>query len=146
MSKMSLNDPFGHLKHKLWQKKGKESKCQFYSRPLKVRNLLDFFLCRWHATYHWKALDESYNSSQSEVCTQSFTTPKSQESQLWECWDSHLGVPGQNAILDVGFMERHKVYYKGEGGGLPQVWAMVNLMSPSLPVARPNNKNVPTMH
>jgi len=23
--------------------------------------------------------------------------------------------------LDVGLMERHKVYYKGEGGGFPQV-------------------------
>jgi hypothetical protein len=25
------------------------------------------------------------------------------------------------ANLDVGLVERHKVYYKGEGGGLPQV-------------------------
>jgi len=24
--------------------------------------------------------------------------PKSQESQLWEFWDSHLGILGQNAI------------------------------------------------
>jgi hypothetical protein len=28
-------------------------------------------------------------------------------------------------------MGRHKIYYKGEGGGFPQVWAMVNLVSPS---------------
>jgi hypothetical protein len=31
--------------------------------------------------------------------------------------------------LDVGLMERHKIYYKGEGGGFPQVRAMVNLVS-----------------
>ncbi len=26
-------------------------------------------------------------------------------------------------------MERHRVYYKGEGGGFPQVRAMVNIVS-----------------
>ncbi len=30
-------------------------------------------------------------------------------------------------------MERHKVYYKGEGGGFPQVRAMVNLVNLNLP-------------
>jgi hypothetical protein len=29
---------------------------------------------------------------------QSYGTPKSWESQFWEFQDSHLGVPGQNAI------------------------------------------------
>ncbi len=33
--------------------------------------------------------------------------------------------------LDVAPMERRRIYYKGEGGGFPQVWAMVNLMCPS---------------
>jgi hypothetical protein len=37
-------------------------------------------------------------SSQLEVCTQSYGHPKSQESQLWEFRDSHLGVSGQNDI------------------------------------------------
>jgi hypothetical protein len=41
---------------------------------------------------------------------------------------------------------RHRVYYKGEGGGFPQVRAVVNLMSPSLPVARPSTKSVQIMH
>jgi hypothetical protein len=31
-------------------------------------------------------------------------------------------------------MERHKVYYKGEGGGFPQIRAVANLVSQSLPV------------
>jgi len=43
-------------------------------------------------------------------------------------------------------MERHIVYYKGEGGGFPQGRAMVSLVSPSLPVARPNTKSAPIMH
>ncbi len=45
--------------------------------------------------------------------------------------------------LDVGLMERHIVYYKGEGGGFPQVRAVMN---PSLPVTHPNTKNASTMH
>ncbi len=48
--------------------------------------------------------------------------------------------------LDVGLVERHKVYYKGEGGGFPQIRAVVNLVSPSLPMARPSTKSAQTMH
>jgi hypothetical protein len=42
-----------------------------------------------------------------------------------------LGSPGTKSHLDVAPLERRKVYYKGEGGGLPQVWAMVSLVCPS---------------
>jgi hypothetical protein len=84
------------------QKKGRESNWQFDSRPLKVGNRLDFLVCRWHATYRWKVLIRAttllQTSSQSEVCTQSCGPPKSRESQLWEFWDSHLRVLGQNDI------------------------------------------------
>jgi hypothetical protein len=45
------------------QKKGQESHCQIDSRPLKVGNRLDFLVCRWHATYRWKALNKGYNFS-----------------------------------------------------------------------------------
>jgi len=48
--------------------------------------------------------------------------------------------------LDVSLVERHKVYYKGEGDGFPQVWAMVSSVSSSLPMARPNTKSASTMH
>ncbi len=43
-------------------------------------------------------------------------------------------------------MERHIVYYKGEGGGFPQVWAVVNHMNLNLPVVRPSTKSAPAMH
>jgi hypothetical protein len=46
-------------------------------------------------------------------------------------------------------MANHKKYYKGEGGGFPQIWVMVNLvnlMSPCMPAAHPCTKSVPTMH
>ncbi len=31
----------------------------------------------------------------------------------------------------------------GEGGGFPRVWAVVNLVSPELPVPCPNTKGAP---
>jgi hypothetical protein len=43
-------------------------------------------------------------------------------------------------------MAKRRVYYNAEGGGFPQVWAMVNLVSRRLHVARHNTKSVPTMH
>jgi hypothetical protein len=57
-----------------------------------------------------------------------------------------LGSSETKSHLDVAPMERRKVYYKGEGGGCPQVRAVVNLMNLRLPVVRPSTKNVPTMH
>jgi hypothetical protein len=48
--------------------------------------------------------------------------------------------------LDVGLVERHRVYYKGEGGGFPQVWAVMSLVSPNLPVIRSSTKSVQIMH
>jgi len=57
-----------------------------------------------------------------------------------------LGSPKTKCHLDVGLMERHIIYYKGEGGGFPQVWAVVSFVSLSLPMAHPNTKSAPTMH
>ncbi len=51
-----------------------------------------------------------------------------------------LGLPngsfGTKCHLDVDLVERHKVYNKGEGGGFPQVWVVVNLVSLCLFVVR----------
>ncbi len=44
-----------------------------------------------------------------------------------------FGSPETICHLDVGLVERHKVYYKGEGGGFPQVWVVVSLVSLSCP-------------
>ncbi len=48
--------------------------------------------------------------------------------------------------LDVAPVESRKKYYKGEGGGFPQVWAVVSLVSPRLPVARLSTKSANIMH
>ncbi len=47
-----------------------------------------------------------------------------------------FGSLGTKSHLDASPVANHKVYYKGEGGGFPQVRAVVN----------PSTKNVLTMH
>jgi hypothetical protein len=95
-----------------------------------------------------KATNLVETSLQSKVYTQSYGPSKLRESRFRKFQNFHLGVLGQNAIwvLGVSPMAKHKVYYKGEGGGFPQVWAMVNFVSPCLFVVCPCTKNVQTMH
>jgi len=44
-----------------------------------------------------------------------------------------LGSPETKCHSDVSLVERRRVYYKGEGGGFPQVQAMVSLVNPNCP-------------
>ncbi len=57
-----------------------------------------------------------------------------------------FGSLGTKCHLDVGLVERCKLYIKGEGGGFPQVWAVVNIENPSLPMAHPNTESAPAKH
>jgi hypothetical protein len=66
----------------------------------------------------------------SEVCSQSYGVPKSRESRLARFRDSHSE---EKSHLDVSPVERCRVYYKGEGGGFPQVRAVVSLVCPCCP-------------
>ncbi len=54
-----------------------------------------------------------------------------------------FGSPGTKNHLDATPVEWCRVYYMGEGGGFPRVRAVVNLVSPELPVACPSTKGAP---
>jgi hypothetical protein len=109
------------------QKKGWESNWQFDSWSLKVRNRPDSLVCRWRAVHHWKAFDEGYNFALDLIVIGGLHTKL--------CTPKVARVPfgslETKSHLDVAPMERRKVYSKGEGGGFPQVWAMVSLVNPS---------------
>jgi hypothetical protein len=60
-----------------------------------------------------------------------FWAPKVAKILILAISELPLWSPGTKCHLDVGLVEKHKVYYKGEGDGFPQVRAVVNLMSPS---------------
>jgi hypothetical protein len=116
------------------QKKGWESNCQFDSWPLKVGNRPDLLVFRWLVTYHWKALDKGYNFTLDCISIQGLLAKlwgsKVAGVPTWAILGFPLRSPETKSHLDVGLVERCKVYYKGEGGGFPQVQAMVNLVCP----------------
>jgi hypothetical protein len=89
----------------------------------------------WHATHRWKSLDEGYNFALDFISIQGLHT------KLWVAKIARvltlaisghaLGSPETKCHLDVGLVERHIMYYKGEDGGFPQVKAVVSLVSPN---------------
>jgi len=122
------------------QKKGWESNWQFDSWPLKVRNHPNLLAFRWCATYRWKALNEGYNFSLNFISIRGLNTklwaPKATEVLTLGISRLPLGNPRTKWHLGAGHVAKHIVYYVGEGGGFPQIWAMMNLVSPCLPVVR----------
>jgi hypothetical protein len=119
------------------QKKGRESNCQFNSQPQKVGNRPLPDVRFGSATWRWKALDKSYNFASDRIAIGGL---------LAKLWGSKvpgvpfgaisglpLGSPGKNSHLDVGSVESQRVYYKGEGGGFPQVRAVVSFVCPCCP-------------
>jgi hypothetical protein len=120
------------------EKKGWESNWQFNSRPLKVKSCLDFLVCKWCSTYCWKAFDEGYNFAWHLISIEGLHTklwaPKVMGVPTSRISELPLGSPGTKWHLGVGLMARHKIYYKGEGTGFPQVRVVVNVVNSCLPV------------
>jgi hypothetical protein len=126
------------------QKKGRESNFQFDSWPLKVKNHPYFLACRWRTRYRWKALNKGYNFALELISIGGL------HAKLWAF--KVVGVPNVGiSRLPLGSLETkwhlgaspmamHTIYYKGEGGGFLQIWAMVRLVSLSLLMVRPNTK------
>jgi len=112
------------------QKKGRESNCQFDSRPLKVKNRPLPDVALKSATRSWKALDESYNFGLELVPIRVWGEElrPSKVSGLQPGTDSglQLGSLGKKSHSDVASAVRRREYYMWEGGGFPQVWAVVS--------------------
>jgi hypothetical protein len=97
---MGSHDPFGHLQHKLWQKKKVEKqidklipdhgKSEVDPIPLRVGGVRHAIGKLW-----MKATTSIQTSSRSKVCTRSYSPTKLRDSQPWRFQHSHLGVLGQ---------------------------------------------------
>jgi hypothetical protein len=148
MFKVGSHDPFGHWKHKLWPKEGQGVKLAVWLSTTK--SLPDLLACRWRATCHWKALDKGYNFASNLITIEGFHTklwgPKVAGVPMLAISGLPFGILGIKSHSDVGFAERCRVYYMGEGGGFPQVRAMVSLVNLKSPMARPSTKSAPIVH
>jgi hypothetical protein len=144
---MRLHEPFEHLQHKLWKKKGRESNWQFDSRPLKVENRPDLSVCKRNATHRWKAVNESYKFASNLIPIEGLSKVlwprKVAKVQTGTISRLFLGSPRIKSHSDVGVAESHREYYMGEGGGFPRVRAALSLVSLESLVACPSTKGAP---
>jgi hypothetical protein len=150
MSEMGSHDPFGYLKHKLWPKEGSGIKLPIWLPTIKswespwfpcfqVACHILLKSCQWGLQLFFRP-HLNWRSAHKVMGLQSCGSPNFENFRTpnWESQDK----------MTFGYwsMAKHKVNYKGEGGGFPQVRAVVNLVSSCLPVARPCTKSAPTMH
>ncbi len=170
MSKMGSHGSFGHLKHKLWAKERPGVKLTVWLPTTKSRESTQ---CTWLQTTCHIPLESSQRelqlcfrlhfdprSARKVMGLQSLGSPRwrdfgtptreSQESPLARFRDSHVGVSGEKSHLDAGLVERHKVYYKGEGGGFPRTFGCQKVwVTSSLAHMRAHSKcwkrNFPTL-
>jgi hypothetical protein len=121
------------------RKKGRKSKWQFDSGPLKVKNRPDSLAFRQRARYRWKALDKGYNFALDLIAIgglhKKLCALKVARIPFVAISGLPLGILGTKNHLDVAPVEWRRVYYMGEGGGFPRVRAVVSQVSPELPVA-----------
>jgi hypothetical protein len=138
MPEMGSHCSFEHLKHKLWPKERAGSRIASLTPNQKKSRIDPIYLATDDVPHtigklSMRATTLLQIALRSEVYSRSYGVPKSRESRLAGFRDSHAGVPREKSHLDVGPVERCRVYYKGEGGGFPQVRAMVSLVCPCCP-------------
>jgi hypothetical protein len=146
MFKMGSHDPFGHLKHKLWPREWPKVKLAIWLPTTKSQESTRFPYVHVECDISLKRCQQglqlcfrpqlNQRSAHKVIGLQSHRSPNF----------GNFENPWTKYHLDVGLVERHKVYYKGEGSGFLQVRAVMSLVNPSLPMARPSTKSVPTMH
>jgi len=150
MFKMASHDPFGHLKHKLWPKERLRVLLTVWFPTIKNQEST-WFPCvqvAWNISLEisWRGLQLCFRPHFNWRFACKIMGLQSWESSSARILGLPFGSPGTKGHLDLGLVERHKVYYMGEGGDFLQVWAVVSIMSPSLLMVCPSTKSVPIMH
>jgi hypothetical protein len=143
MSKMGPHCSFEHLKHKLWpiwRAKSQNGNLTPDQKKLPTGKSQESTQFTCLQTTCNISLESSQRGLQ--LCFRLHLDPRCVRKvmELQSCGSSNLGdsklpsgSPETKSHLDVGPMERCRVYYKGEGGGFPQVWAVVSLVCPCCP-------------
>jgi hypothetical protein len=127
MSKLGLHCPFGHLKHMLWSKERLGVKLTIWLPTTKSRESTQIpcmqAACNIPLENFQRGLQFCLRPHCNQRSARKVMGPQSRESPSL----------GTKCHLDVGPVEGRIKYYKGEGGGFPQVWVVVNLVSPNCP-------------
>jgi hypothetical protein len=146
MFEMGLHHPFGHLKHKLWAKEKLKVKLTIWLSTTKSQESPRFpcvhVACDIPLESYRQGLQLCFGPHLNQRYVDKVMGLQSRGSPNF----GNFGTLGTKCHLDVDLVERHIVYYKGEGGDFCQVRAVVSLVSPSLSVICFSTKIVQTMH
>jgi len=112
MFKMGLHDLVGHLKHNLWPKEGLGVKLVVWLPTTKSQELTQFpcvkVACDIPLESSWQGLQLCFRLHLNQRSAHKVMGPQSCESPNFVNF-------GTKCHLDVDLVERHRVYYKGEG-------------------------------
>jgi hypothetical protein len=134
---MASHEPFGNLQHNLWSKGGPGVKLAVWFPTTKSRE------STWSPCVQvecdtplegcWKQLQLCFRPHPNWSLSWELWTPKVPKVQTGTISRLLLGSPWTKSHLDVSFMGERREYYMGEGGGFPQLQAMVSQVSACCP-------------
>jgi hypothetical protein len=125
---MGSHCPFGDLKYKLWPKEGPGVKLAIWLPTTKSQESTRFpcvqMACDIPLESSWQGVQLCCRPHLNPIFARKLMAPQS-------CGSPNLGdfgTPRTKSHLNVGSMERCRVYYKGEGGAFPPIRAVVSLV------------------
>ncbi len=123
MSKMVLHNPFGHLKHKLQPKERSGLKLAVWLPTIKSQESTWFscvqVACNMLLKSSQRGLQLCFKPHPDRRSTHEVIALQGCGSPILGNFRLPFGSLGTKSHLDVGLMERCRVYYKGEGAGFP---------------------------
>jgi len=135
ISKMASHWPFRHLQPKLWAKEGPGVKVAIWLPTTKSQESTSSQHPNWECDMAlessrrelqlWFRTRPDLSLGRGAMAVQSFGSPAETVSRL------HFGSPNKMCHSDVASATSRREYYKGQGGGFPQVRAVVSLVCPS---------------
>ncbi len=137
MSKMVSHFSFGYLKHKLWPKERARVKLAIWLPTTKSWELTQFpcvqATCDISLKSSWQGLHLCFKLHRDQRFAQEVMHLQSCGVPVVGISGHPLGSLGTKSHLDVALVESYRVYCKGEGGGFPQVRAVVSFVCPNCP-------------
>jgi hypothetical protein len=134
---MGSHYSFGHLKHKLWRKEGPGVKLTIWLPTTKSRessfsrcSILD---CNMALKSSRRELQLCFRPRLHRSLQSEDMSSQSPGTTTQDNFGLQLGSPRKKSHLDVASAESCRIYYKGEGGGFPQVRVVVSFVCPCCP-------------
>jgi hypothetical protein len=132
---MTSHWAFRHLQPKLWAKEGPGVKLAIWLPTTKSRestsSWLSIRVCDMALERSRRGLQCRFKPCRNRTLQLGVMAVQSSGSLAWTISGLHFGSPRNLCHLDVASMASCREYYMGEGGGFPQVRAVVSLVCPS---------------